>query len=101
MSISRNPAIAHFAETVQGAKIIRVFGKDSIFIKKFSENIEKYLKQIKITNLYINLFSLQMSILNISLLLLTGILGIWLVQNKYITVGSLGVAFTFIFINGY
>lgn len=96
LSISRNPAIAHFAETVQGAKIIRVFGKDSIFIKKFSENIEKYLKQIKITNLYINLFSLQMSILNISLLLLTGILGIWLVQNKYITVGSLGVAFTFI-----
>jgi len=96
LSISRSPAIAHFAETVQGAKIIRVFGKDSIFIKKFSENIEKYLKQIKKTNLYINLFSLQMSILNISLLLMTGILGVWLVQNKFITVGSLGVGFTFI-----
>lgn len=96
LSVIRGPAIAHFAETVQGAKIIRVFGKDVFFKNKFNINMDKYIKQKTKSNMYINSFSLQMAILNVSLLLITGILGIWLVINKQVTVGSLGVAFTFI-----
>jgi ATP-binding cassette, subfamily B, multidrug efflux pump len=96
VSVIRGPALAHFAETVQGAKIIRVFGKDINFKNRFVSKINSYIVQKNKTNLCVSLFSLQMALLNVSLLLITGILGIWFVHRGYVSVGSLGVAFTFI-----
>ena len=68
LSVIRGPAIAHFAETVQGAKIIRIFGKDLSFKTKFISKINLYMEQKNKTNLYISLFSLQMAFLNVFLL---------------------------------
>ncbi len=96
VSIIRSPAIAHFAETVQGAKIIRIFGKDQSFKNRFIAKINLYIAQKNKTNLCVSVFSLKMAFLNVSLLLITGVLGIWFVHKGYVSVGSLGVAFTFI-----
>ncbi len=96
VSIIRSPAIAHFAETAQGAKMIRIFGKDLSFKNRFISKINSYIEQKNKTNLCVSLFSLQMAFLNVSLLLITGILGILFVYKGYVSVGSLGVAFTFI-----
>ncbi|RDB35876.1 MAG: ABC transporter ATP-binding protein [Spirobacillus cienkowskii] len=96
VSLTRGPALAHFAETAQGAKIIRVYGKDNSFKRRFISKFNTYIKQRNKTNFYVNLFSLQLSILNIVILLLTGLFGMWLVNHGKLSIGSLGVAFTFI-----
>lgn len=92
----RGPALAHFAETVQGAKIIRIFGKDMSFKNRFISKINLYIRQKNKTNICVSLFSLQMAFLNVFLLLITGFLGIWFVHQGYVSIGDLGVAFTFI-----
>ncbi len=96
VSLTRGPALAHFAEKAQGAKIIRVYGKDNSFKRRFISKFNTYIKQRNKTNFYVNLFSLQLSILNIVILLLTGLFGMWLVNHGKLSIGSLGVAFTFI-----
>jgi ABC-type multidrug transport system fused ATPase/permease subunit len=96
VSLTRGPALAHFAETAQGAKIIRVYGKDNSFKRRFISKFNTYIKQRNKTNFYVHLFSLQLSILNIIILLLTGLFGMWLVSHGKLSIGSLGVAFTFI-----
>ncbi|BBH54160.1 ABC transporter ATP-binding protein [Fluviispira sanaruensis] len=96
LTVIRGPVIAHFAETIQGAKIVRIFGKNKKFTDRFTALLDKFLVQKNKTNIVISIFSLQMAFVNVSILFVTGVFGIWLVQNKSVSIGSLGVAFTFI-----
>ncbi|HVK61635.1 MAG TPA: ABC transporter ATP-binding protein [Bdellovibrionales bacterium] len=100
LSASRSPSIAHFAETVQGASTIRVFARQRSFFRRFIENNGRYLDQRIKTSKAIYGFSLQMNAMTSVLLLATGLAGYWLVQEKLLTVGSLGVAFSFIILSG-
>lgn len=95
-SLIKGPAIAHFAETIQGSKTIRVYGKERSFTDRFLKKFDEYICQKNKSNLISNLFSLQMSLINLMLLLCTGLFGIFLAQKGYVSIGSIGVAFTFI-----
>jgi ABC-type multidrug transport system fused ATPase/permease subunit len=48
LSIIRAPALSHFAETAQGTKIIRVFGKDISFKNRFINKINAFISKIQI-----------------------------------------------------
>ncbi len=96
LSLCRGPAIAHFAETAQGASTVRVFSRESSFIRRFRFLNGNYLRRRLSTSTAIYKFSLQMAFLSGLLLLLTGLAGYWLVGVGAVSVGSIGVAFTFI-----
>jgi ABC-type multidrug transport system fused ATPase/permease subunit len=97
---SRSPSIAHFAETVQGAASIRAFLKQSSFKERFSKMNNFFLDQKFGTSRALLWFSYKMYIVTGLVLLLTATLGVFLVQNGHATVGSVGVAFTFITLSG-
>lgn len=100
LSNSRSPSIAHFAETTQGASTIRIFGKQPTFMSRFSKLNDRYLNQrLKTTGKLLE-FSMQMSFLTALLLLTTGLLGVVLAKNGLVSIGSIGVAFTFIILSG-
>src|SRR5690606_37887036 len=94
------PSIAHFAETTQGASSIRVFGRQFTFLERFSNLNSRYLRQRIRTNVELLKFSLQMGTLTAILLLATGLIGLYLVRQGLVSVGSIGVAFTFIVLSG-
>lgn len=96
VSVARAPAIAHFAETAQGARTIRAFGKIRLFSNRFNRLVRQFLSQRTKTLLLVQGFSLQMSFLTSSLLLATGLLGIFFVGQGWVSVGSVAVAFTFV-----
>ncbi len=100
LSVIRSPSIAHFAETAQGASTIRIFGRQATFMKRFGSLNGQYLNQRVQTTAALTWFSLQMNALSALLLLLTGVLGYWLSNLGYLSVGSIGVAFTFIVFSG-
>jgi len=100
LSASRSPSIAHFSETTQGASIIRVFARQSVFLKRFLFLNDRFLNQRLRTQKAVLGFSLQMSTTTALLLVLTGIAGYELVQMGLVSVGSVGVAFTFIVLSG-
>lgn len=100
LSSARSPSIAHFAETVQGSTTIRLFNKMETFKKRFKELDEIFLsKRIETTKKVIS-FSMQMNLLTAFIMLLTGLLGYYLVQNNLASLGSVGVAFGFILLSG-
>ncbi len=96
LGINRAPTISHFSETIQGLKDIRIYGKEKIFKYKFHEKLKDFIMQKIKTNNLMNLFSLKMAILNISILFITGVIGAFLMLHQYITLGSLIVVLTFI-----
>lgn len=96
MSRVRGPAIAHFAETVQGASPIKVYGKRRTFRERFNKLIEDLLIQRMRTTIAVNGYSLQMTSITASVLLATGVSGVYLVANGKVSIGALAVAFTFI-----
>lgn len=100
LSASRSPSIAHFAETTQGASSIRTFNKSPSFIKRFNSLDLLFLSKKLNTTRRIMFFSFQMTSLSALLLLLTGLSAIYLVKIKLISVGSVGVAFSFIALSG-
>ncbi len=95
-SSSRGPVISHFSETTIGSKIIRAYGKQEKFYNYFTKKLEDNLNLQQKTNTLINIFSLQMSFLNIMLLFITAVVGLWLIKMGLSSLGSLGVAFIFI-----
>ena len=95
-SIARAPAIAHFAETAQGARTVKVFGRQSVFAHRFTTLIDAYLLQRVRTVLAIQAFSLQMTATTSFLLVATGVLGLYLLSQQLVSIGSLAVAFTFV-----
>ncbi|MBC7370373.1 MAG: ABC transporter ATP-binding protein [Bdellovibrionaceae bacterium] len=100
LSASRSPSIAHFAETTQGASTIRSFARQDSFMDRFHRLDNYFLNQkLKTTGRVIG-FSLQMNSLSALLLLVTGISAYYLIHAGMISVGSVGVAFTFIALSG-
>jgi ABC-type multidrug transport system fused ATPase/permease subunit len=100
LSASRSPSIAHFAETTQGASTIRSFRRQESFIDRF-DRLDKYFLQQKLkTTGRVLGFSFQMNSLSALLLLMTGVSAYYFVQNGITTVGSVGVAFSFIALSG-
>jgi len=100
LSASRSPSIAHFAETTQGASTIRSFRRQESFMERFLRLDGYFLQQkLKTTGRVIG-FSVQMNSLSALLLLMTGIAAYFFVQRGLATVGSVGVAFSFIALSG-
>lgn len=100
LSASRSPSIAHFSETTQGASIIRVFARQSVFLRRFLNLNDRYLDQRLKTQKAVLGFSLQMSSTTALLLVVTGFAGYAMVNLGWVSVGSVGVAFTFIVLSG-
>ena len=100
LSASRSPSIAHFSETTQGASIIRVFARQNVFLRRFLDLNDRYLFQRLRTQRAVLGFSLQMSTSTACLLVITGIAGFKMVELGLVSVGSVGVAFTFIVLSG-
>lgn len=100
LSASRSPSIAHFAETTQGASTIRSFRRQESFMDRFFRLDRYFLQQkLKTTGRVIG-FSVQMNSLSALLLLMTGIAAYFFVQKGLASVGSIGVAFSFIALSG-
>lgn len=100
LSASRSPSIAHFAETAQGASTIRTFIKQKSFSERFRSLDFYYLGQRLLTTRLILFFSFQINCMTALLLLTTGFLAWWLLLKGVLTVGSIGVAFSFIALSG-
>lgn len=100
LSSSRSPSIAHFAETTQGASIIRTFHREDAFQNRFSELDSYFLDRKMQTLKKILSFSFQMNSMSSLLLLLTGTMAYFLAQKGLVSIGSIGVAFGFIILSG-
>lgn len=100
LSASRSPSIAHFAETTQGASTIRSFRRQKSFASRFERLDQYFLTQKMNTTRSLIGFSFQMSSLTALLLLITGVSAYFMVEKGWATVGSVGVAFSFIALSG-
>lgn len=100
LSASRSPSIAHFAETAQGASTIRSFNKQNSFSQRFEALDKDYLRNKLDTTKAVLTFSFHINCMTAVFLLSTGLLAYWLLQLGYLTVGSIGVAFSFIALSG-
>lgn len=100
LSATRSPSIAHFAETAQGASTIRTFSKQLSFSWRFKNLDQFFLTQkLKTTRLLV-LYSFQMNTLTAVLFLITGVFAYHLLNRGLLSVGSIGVAFSFIALSG-
>lgn len=100
LSASRSPSIAHFAETTQGASTIRSFRRQKSFGARFERLDSYFISQKMETTKKLISFSFQMNSLTALLLLLTGASAYFMVDKGWATVGSVGVAFSFIALSG-
>ncbi|WP_413584690.1 ABC transporter ATP-binding protein [Bdellovibrio sp. HCB274] len=100
LSASRSPSIAHFAETTQGASTIRSFRRQKSFTERF-ESLDRYFLGQKLdTTRQLISFSFQMNSMTAVLLLITGVASYFMVEKGWASIGSVGVAFTFITLSG-
>lgn len=100
MSYYRGPSISHFSETTQGAGSVRVYGRLKSFAERFRNLDYLYNSQKGRTISSVLKFSLQMASAASLLLLFTGLVGLWLVKEGWTSVGSVGVALTFVVLVG-
>lgn len=100
LSASRSPSIAHFAESAQGVTLIRVFDKYTAFSKRFAQLDSFFLRKKRESTQGIIFYSLQMNFLTALILLGTGIFSIYGVRSNFLTIGDVGVVFTFIVLSG-
>lgn len=96
VSHMRSPTIAHFSETTQGSRSIKVYGKSTEFKKRFNRLTFDFLAQRMKTMLTLTTFSFQMVLVTSSLFVLTGFYSLYLFTNEYVSVGSIAVAVTFV-----
>jgi len=95
---ARSPSVAHFAETVQGARLIKVYGKTPTFEKRFETQVNAFGRERLGLAFSSQYYSFHMVIVTALLLLLTGLTGIYLVSTGRVSTGSLATAFTFILV---
>ncbi len=100
LSNSRSPSIAHFAETAQGASTIRSFTKQNSFAQRFKFLDQDYLKNRLDTTKAVLFFSFQINCMTALFLLTTGLFAWWCLEHGYLSLGSIGVAFSFIALSG-
>ncbi|MEO5668194.1 MAG: ABC transporter ATP-binding protein [Bdellovibrionota bacterium] len=85
----RSPGVAHFAETVQGASVIRVFGKGETFFKRFTKLdnafIEAKFRAIRVNTTY----AAQMMTSTYGIAFLSGVVGLWLISMQKMSPGEL------------
>jgi ABC-type multidrug transport system fused ATPase/permease subunit len=96
VSAKRSPGIAHFAETARGGATIRAYGRQSNFHARFHALNEQYLHQRLRTVGLVSLFSGQMGVLSALIFLCTALLSAVLVSRGVLSLGAVGVAFTYI-----
>lgn len=95
---ARSPSVAHFAETVQGARLVKVYGKTGTFMRRFESMVHMLLKERLALAFSAQSYSLQMAFVTALMLLITGLAGIVLITQHRVSAGSLATAFTFIMI---
>lgn len=95
---ARSPSVAHFAETVQGARLVKVYGKTGTFIRRFESMVQLLLKERFALAFSTQGYSLQMAFVTALMLFITGLGGIVLISQHKVSTGSLATAFTFIMI---
>ncbi len=100
LSASRSPSIAHFAETTQGASTVRSFKRQQSFTERFQRLDHYFLSQKLRTTKDVLKFSFQMNSLTALLLLITGVSAYFMVEKGWASIGSVGVAFSFIALSG-
>lgn len=96
LSRERAPSIAHFAETSQGHSSIRLYTKENSFLVRFQSLVRRYLGSRINTVYVIQRFSFQMVFTTGLLLLLSAAVGLYLYHMGRLSVGDLGVTFTFV-----
>ncbi len=96
LSARRSPSIAHFSETAQGVVSIRSQLKEKSFLNRFLHLDKIYQDQKIKTQKGFFHFSFEMSFISSLLLFFVGGLSYFLVQKNWVSVGSVGVAFTLI-----
>lgn len=94
VSAARGPAIAHFAETTQGARTVKVYGRQALFTRRFN-SLSGHLQHERLNQQRSTAqFSFQMSAVTALCLISLGGIGIWLQSNHMISVGQLVVVLT-------
>ncbi len=85
----RSPGVAHFAETVQGASVIRVFGKGQTFFDRFLKLDGSFIES-KFRAIRVNInYAAQMMTSTYGTAFLSGIVGLWLISRGQMTPGEL------------
>jgi len=85
----RSPGVAHFAETVQGAGVIRVFGKGPTFLARFTL-LDNAFIQAKFRAIRINfIYAAQMMLSTYGIAFVTGLGGLWLISLGKMSPGEL------------
>jgi ABC-type multidrug transport system fused ATPase/permease subunit len=96
VSAKRSPGIAHFSETARGGSTIRAYGRQANFHARFHALNEQYLRQRLRTAGFVSLFAGQMGAMSALIFLVTALASVALLSQGALTLGAVGVAFTYI-----
>ncbi len=96
LSLLRAPSIAHFSESAVGVSTIRTYLRQTQFSDRFKELDLEFLNQRIKTFKVLSLFSYKMIGMASLILFITGISAYHLQRSHLVSVGSIGVAITFI-----
>lgn len=99
LSQQRGPSIAHFAETVQGSINIRLFEKELLFNRHFTELDSQYLSSKNKTFLKVVSYIFQMNAMSTLWFLIVGAYSYWGLQSGFLTVGDVGSALGLVIIS--
>lgn len=94
VSAARGPAVAHFAETAQGTRTVKVYGRQPQFTQRFNA-LNWNLQRERITQQRKSAqFSTQLSLVTAGALFMLGVAGLWALDNSWMTLGHLVIILT-------
>lgn len=96
LSAERGPSIAHFAETVQGHRVIKVFLRQQNFADRFGVLLQRLNLQKIRSTIAAGSYTLKMQAVTGFLLLGIAVLGLSLAERGVISLGSVAVAVTLV-----